>query len=264
MLKMEKKLRMCNYCSKQINLSQIFLCPFCDCEEYCSNPCFLLDWKLNHHKNCQVIKESINIKNNFSIKNSLNLIGEYLSDYHLQNKERAHDTIKLKDLKLIFNNSGLPKLLGEGTFSTVYLYRDLHTGIYYAVKSIKYDQITHGYSKEKFNEEIELHLRMRHPNIITLHSYIIQENSYQLIMEYAEGGTLDELIKRKKLLNYDQAIFLFGQICNGIKFLHSNNIMHRDLKSNNILITKSRIVKLCDFGYSVRLKEYEKFFSLEG
>lgn len=99
---------------------------------------------------------------------------------------------------------------------------------------------------------------MYNQNIIELIDYQKEESNYNLILEYADGGSLEKMLKKYVRFHIDHAIFYFIQICHSIKYIHFHNIVHRDLKPGNILITKDNIVKLCDFGHSVEIKIGEK------
>lgn len=110
-----------------------------------------------------------------------------------------------------------------------------------------------------FLNEINIHQRLIHPNIIKVEEVLKDKNDYILLLEYAEGGNLENYIVNHRKLKIDEAIFFFIQICNALKFLHSLNIIHRDIKPRNVLLTKDRIIKLCDFGWASVLKGNEKF-----
>ena len=103
--------------------------------------------------------------------------------------------------------------------------------------------------------EINIQSRICHPNIIQLYNYFKDKDNanYFLILEYANKGTLFDLIRCKKGLNEINTFYYFIQAVNAIYFLHNNQIIHRDLKPENLLINKDNILKLCDFGWSVYL-----------
>ena len=99
--------------------------------------------------------------------------------------------------------------------------------------------------------EISIHLKLLHENIARLYSYYEDESAFYLIMEYAEKGTLFNLIQNSKGLSEEKAFKYFIQVANAIYYLHSNNLMHRDLKPENCLIDNYDNIKLCDFGWTV-------------
>ncbi len=110
-------------------------------------------------------------------------------------------------------------------------------------------------------KEIEIHSKINHPNIVKLLYVKETEKSYDLIMEYAPGGNLFHFIRRNKGLNEKKSFNLFIQVLNAVYFLHEHDLIHRDIKPENILIFENNIVKLCDFGWCVKLngKQRETF-----
>ena len=92
--------------------------------------------------------------------------------------------------------------------------------------------------------------KLSHPNITKILEYFESEKYYLIIMEYINGGNLFSFVKKRRKLNEKLAKFLFYQIINGIKYLHSKNIVHRDIKLENILIDVNNNIKICDFGIS--------------
>ncbi|KAJ3221211.1 Serine/threonine-protein kinase Nek8 [Clydaea vesicula] len=112
--------------------------------------------------------------------------------------------------------------------------------------------------------EIQVLSMLRHPNIIAYYdSFIAKEGLEQkgslhgtlmIVMEYADAGTLDDFIKlQKKSLPEEEILNMFSQICLGLHHVHSQNTLHRDLKTSNILISgtgRSKVLKIGDFGIS--------------
>ncbi len=110
-------------------------------------------------------------------------------------------------------------------------------------------------SLEGIYKEIYIQSRIDHPNILPI-LYVNETSSdFDLVLEYASGGSLFHFIRRKKYLSEPLAFSLFIQVINAIYFLHKNNFIHRDIKPENILLFDNNIIKLCDFGWCVRLEE---------
>ena len=101
--------------------------------------------------------------------------------------------------------------------------------------------------------EIDLHSKLNHPNIIRLYSYSETEEEINILLEYAENGTLYSLIQKEKGFSEHKAYKYFIQIVNAVYYLHQNNIIHRDIKPENILISEDDTIKLCDFGWAKEL-----------
>ena len=91
---------------------------------------------------------------------------------------------------------------------------------------------------------------MRHPNVIQLYEIIETENQLYLIMEFAEGGELFDLIVDRHRLREELACKYFRSLIFGLKYIHSLNVWHRDLKPENLLLDASKDLKIVDFGLS--------------
>ncbi len=143
-------------------------------------------------------------------------------------------------------------LLGTGAFGNVYLARNKLDNKLFAIKQMEKAKLNAiGIKEDQIKNEIEIHLKLIHDNITRLYSYHEDDNAYYLIMEYAEKGTLFNLIQSTKGMSEERAFKYFIQVASAIEFLHKNNLMHRDLKPENCLIDSGDNIKLCDFGWTV-------------
>ena len=125
--------------------------------------------------------------------------------------------------------------ISNGKFSTIY--KGIHnlTQNIVAIKKIS--------NNSKFIEnEVQIMTKLKHKNIVELYKTYTKDNSIYLILEYCERGDLSSYLKKNILIEYEtNAIFI--QIVNGIKYLHTNKILHRDIKPHNILIDRIKILK---------------------
>jgi serine/threonine protein kinase len=153
----------------------------------------------------------------------------------------------LKDLVTIKNSA--KSILGRGAYGEVQLVQHARSKILYALKIIKKDNLNYQTPVEIFLREISIHKSVIHPNITRLYDHLEDKQKFYLILEYVEKGSLYNLIKKKIKLSELEACEIFKQACVGVSFLHDNKIIHRDIKSENFLISKDDIVKLCDFGW---------------
>ena len=96
-----------------------------------------------------------------------------------------------------------------------------------------------------------------HPNIIKLLEVFENDKYVFFVMEYASNGDLLDYLKKKTILNENDAKFIFIQICSGLKSIHKKNIIHRDIKLDNILLDNNYKCKICDFGVSRVMKKEE-------
>ena len=167
-----------------------------------------------------------------------------------------YDIISKKDPNSNFQNfdpvylNNKPTMLGQGTFSTIYLYKNKITQKLFAVKHIYKNKILETIKSLNNFKEIEIHKKLIHDNIIRLYSSRETKDYYDLLLEYAPKGNIFQLILQKQNFSEIECFSYFIQIVNAIYFLHEKNIIHRDIKPENILIFEKNKIKLCDFGWS--------------
>ncbi|MEQ1762880.1 MAG: serine/threonine-protein kinase [Pyrinomonadaceae bacterium] len=138
--------------------------------------------------------------------------------------------------------------LGAGGMGSVY--HGIHTKIDRPAAIKVLSDTTHGTTfKERFFNEARVQSSLHHPNIATLFDFQESADGNELFiaMEYVDGETLDALIERRSLAVED-ALVTFKSICEAVKFIHENNIVHRDIKPQNIKISSKGVVKMLDFG----------------
>ena len=146
-------------------------------------------------------------------------------------------------------------VVGTGSYGKVYLYRNIIDKKLYAIKHMdKYRLNKALKSLSGIYDEIFIQSRIFHQNIVRL--LYVKENSetFDLIMEYADGGSLFYYIRDKRYLSERESFHFFSQIINAVYFLHKNDLIHRDIKPENILLYDNKLCKLCDFGWCVKLE----------
>ena len=196
-----------------------------------------------------------NLINNERISNSTQSTSNHDSNYFLSESIKLSNFIKsyylnkktYPETDLNFYKYG--RLIGQGAFGKVNLGLNVLTGRIVAIKSFNKQSLDKNHeNKKKILYEIDLMNKLNHPNITKILENFETEKYILIIMEYINGGNLFSFVKKRRKLSEKTAKFLFKQIIQGIKYFHSKNIVHRDIKLENILIDLKNNIKICDFG----------------
>ena len=244
----------CPSCKNNIDSVKLLKCKFCNII-FCSISCLA-----RHAQN--------HLKNNFPQKNILNILKRRQSENITENysfitsgefKEKPEFEKKYSkdNFSKVLLNGFFPQELGSGSYGRVYLIKHNKTNEEYALKVIDKKKLMQMYGRiDIIKNEINIHSKLSHENIMRLYNVYEDENSINLILEYAKNGNLYELLSQpenKKGLDEQRAFDYFIQVVNAVYYLHQNNIIHRDIKPENILIGKKGLLKLCDFGWAKEL-----------
>ena len=208
----------------------------------------------NNNQN-QISKNSKKYLSNPKNKQN-NIISPYLVPGILNAHKKSYDDkYNINNFIPIFEDKK-PKLIGCGSFGQVFLVMNTINKKLFAIKHMdKKNLSTKLNSFEGIYKEIYIQSRIDHPNILPI-LYVNETTSeFDLVLEYASGGSLFHYIREKNFLSEPLAFSLFIQVVNAVYFLHKNNFIHRDIKPENILLFDNNIIKLCDFGWCVRLEE---------
>lgn len=138
--------------------------------------------------------------------------------------------------------------IGAGGMSDVYKAKDQVLGRFVAVKVLKPEFAEDVNFVTKFHTEAQSAAGLQHPNIVNIYDVGSEEHMHYIVMEYVEGITLKTYIEKKGQLNYKEAISIAIQVARGIEAAHNKNIVHRDIKPQNIMISNEGKVKVTDFG----------------
>ena len=147
------------------------------------------------------------------------------------------------------------KYLGGGGMSNVYLAKDKILNRDVAVKVINIPPYEKEKAVERFEREVQNTTILSHSNVVNVLDVEEDDNCYYLVMEYIEGPTLKEYLCKEGKLSADEAVEMTLQILKGISHAHHHRIIHRDIKPQNILMTKNGTLKILDFGIARALSE---------
>lgn len=137
---------------------------------------------------------------------------------------------------------------GAGGMSDVYKAKDHVLGRFVAIKVLKQEFAEDVNFVTKFRTEAQSAAGLEHPNIVNIYDVGSEEGFHYIVMEYVEGITLKTYIEKKRQLSYKETISIAIQVGRGIEAAHNKNIVHRDIKPQNIMISTEGKVKVTDFG----------------
>jgi serine/threonine protein kinase len=156
------------------------------------------------------------------------------------------------------------KVLGRGAFGKVSLAVHRLTDEMVAIKSINKEVLTDEASKNKVMKEVTILKKMRHKNIIQLLDTFETDKHIIFVMELCSGGDLLNYVRKRRKLTEDYAKTIFKQILEALHYCHNLNILHRDIKLDNIILDSEGVIKVGDFGVSKIVDPAKKMFDQWG
>lgn len=150
--------------------------------------------------------------------------------------------------KTIANRYEIIEKTGMGGMATVYRAKDLVLNRDVAVKVLKEEFTTDEEFVKRFNTEAQAAASLSHPNIVSIYDVGNEENTYYIVMELIRGKTLKQIITEEGKLPWKWSVNIAIQIASALEMAHKHNIVHRDIKPHNIIITEDGIAKVTDFG----------------
>ena len=182
----------------------------------------------------------------------MEIISSYIKNFYKKNK-------KYPSTKMKFYKYG--RLLGKGAFGKVNLCLHTLTGRLVAIKSINKEKIKNERQKRKIKQETSIMETLsKSKNIVKIFETYETKKHICIVMEYICAGDLLTYIKKRSKLTEPVAKFIFKQIILGLKHIHDNGIIHRDIKLDNILLDLDNNIKICDFGVSRKINKDDIMF----
>jgi len=145
------------------------------------------------------------------------------------------------------------KFMGKGGFARCYELQDLETEQVFAGKIVPKSLLQKQHSKEKMTQEIAIHKTLKHNHVVQFFSFFEDSENVYILLELCRRRSLMELHKRRKAVTEPEARYFMKQIALGVKYLHDNKIIHRDLKLGNLFLSDEMDVKIGDLGLATRV-----------
>lgn len=155
----------------------------------------------------------------------------------------------------------LKQVIGKGSYGVVYRAINRKTAQMVAIKEVMYDD------DEELTDimsEIDLLKNLNHINIVKYHGFIKKSHNLYIILEYCSRGSLKNAISRGKGIPESKAKVFVKQTLNGLRYLHEQGVIHRDIKAANLLLDSNNVVKLADFGVSTKVSTMSMAMTLAG
>lgn len=211
---------------------------------------------MNHHETPKILTERQNLSNSRLTKvestNKINTTNNNNISYQILQENATPTNLNQSNISNL-NNYKLDKVLGQGSYAIVKLAVDKNSNEKVAIKTYEKYKLIDPRKMKNVRREIAILQSINHPHIIGLHSTIENAKQIHLIMEYCGKTSLHAYLKAKngRRLDDAEAKRVFYQICQGISYCHAKNIVHRDLKLENLLVDDSNNIKIIDFGFSI-------------
>jgi polo-like kinase 1 len=164
------------------------------------------------------------------------------------------ETLYKSDGKTSIRKYERGKFLGKGGFAKCYELKCLETKKTYAAKLFPKKELQNSKSKKKLINEIKLHKKLHHPNIVKIEHFFEDNENVYILLELCPNQTLNDLLKRRKRITELEAQYYLIQLVSALKYIHKHKIIHRDLKLGNCFLSANMEPKLGDFGLSAKLE----------
>lgn len=153
--------------------------------------------------------------------------------------------------QMLGNRYEIIKLIGKGGMADVYLAMDTILNREVAIKILKDNLSSDSVSLQRFSREALASTELSHPNIVDVYDVGDDDDKHYIVMEYVNGYTLKQLIRKRGAIPYKEAVWMIKQLSGALMEAHRKKMVHRDVKSQNVLIKNDGTIKLTDFGIAL-------------
>lgn len=154
-------------------------------------------------------------------------------------------------MEQIANRYEILSLIGQGGMADVYKAKDTILNRIVAIKVLRSKLSDDAMTLVRFQREASAASRLSHPNVVDIYDVGEYEGMHYIVMEYIRGRTLKELISQRGALDVDEAIGIMKQLVSAIDHAHEHQIIHRDIKPQNVLVKDDGTIKITDFGIAI-------------
>ncbi|KAI1911986.1 cAMP-dependent protein kinase catalytic subunit [Ophidiomyces ophidiicola] len=199
-----------------------------------------------HHDNVASIKNIINPPQQDDVPSQ---------DAHYASQQPTRTVQRQLKGKYSLNDFTLRRTLGTGSFGRVHLVQSVHNQRFYAIKVLKKQQVVKMKQVEHTNDERRMLERVKHPFLITLWGTFQDVKNLYMVMDFVEGGELFSLLRKSHRFPNPVAKFYAAEVTLALEYLHSQNIVYRDLKPENLLLDRHGHLKITDFGFAKEVRD---------
>lgn len=154
-------------------------------------------------------------------------------------------------IQQVANRYEIESLIGQGGMADVYLAQDTILNRMVAIKILREKMSEDPMTLVRFQREASAASKLSHPNLVDIYDVGESDGLHYIVMEYIRGRTLKQLIQQRGALSVNEALHIMIQLTGAIKHAHLHNIIHRDIKPQNILVKDDGTIKITDFGIAV-------------
>ncbi|GMH69666.1 hypothetical protein TrLO_g11246 [Triparma laevis f. longispina] len=145
------------------------------------------------------------------------------------------------------------RMLGKGGFAKVYHATSVDSNKTYAIKIVPKANLVKSRARQKLQAEIKIHRCLKHRRIVEYKHFFEDRTNCYILLELCHNQSMNELIKRRKRLTEPEVLFYMAQLIDGTRYMHTNNVIHRDLKLGNLFIDRHMSIKIGDLGLATKL-----------